>query len=170
PGGKQDLTLTGQGVYNLAAGQFKIDDLAIQGAGLNVTGQVSGKGLGQAPAYSGSFDVAQFDPRKILGNLGIEAPKLQGEQALSSVAAKLEFSATPTSAKITQLRIALDDSVFTGTASVRDFSSPAIAFDADVDAFNLDHYLPAGSTQKTAEQPAEGGGGDDNDSQSETQI
>src|SRR5699024_7332285 len=101
---------------------------------------------------------------------GIEAPKLQGEPALSSVAAKLEFSATPTSAKITQLRIALDDSVFTGTASVRDFSSPAIAFDADVDAFNLDHYLPAGSAQKTAEQPAEGGDGADGGSQTETQI
>src|SRR5699024_1943523 len=68
------------------------------------------------------------------------------------------------SAEISQLRIALDDSVFTGTAGVKDFASPAITFNANVDAFNLDQYLPAGGAQKTEEKPA----GDSEDGTAET--
>lgn len=161
PGGGQQLTVTGHGVYNLAAAKFALKDLVIQGAGLHITGQVVAQGLNKTPQFSGRVAVAQFDPRAVAANLGIELPELQGENVLTSASLKAQFSATPNSARISRLRINLDDTTLTGSARVTDFSAPAIAFNANVDAFNLDHYLPAASAREAAAEGESTGSGED---------
>lgn len=148
PGGNQKLELSGHGILNLAAGTFALRELAISAAGIDVSGQILGKDLRETPVFSGHVAVAQFNPRAVLDRLGMALPQLQGDKALTSASLRAQFTATPGSAEISQLRIELDDSTLTGHARVTDFAAPAIAFTANVDHFNLDHYLPV--TEKPA--------------------
>src|SRR5699024_7596410 len=130
PGKKQQVRLTGHGFYNKAAGTFALADLNMQAAGLDITGEVRGEDLNQSAAFRGKLEIAQFDPRSVLDELGVELPKLQGEQdgkVLHKAALAARFSATPVSAKIEELQVKLDDTAFNGTASVSDFAAPAIA-------------------------------------------
>lgn len=160
PGKSQTVTLSTHGFFNLTAGKMELKDLNIQVAGLDISGDVSGKQLNQSPALSGSLSVAQFDPRAVLDNLGMAVPELQGDDVLNSAKLDVQFNASSNSAEISQLRFALDDSVFTGSAKVSGFTTPAITFDADVNSFNLDHYLPVASAQQTSEQDTSQSGSD----------
>src|SRR5699024_9454406 len=69
PGGEQKAVLTGQGVLNLTTGQFELQHLNLQAAGLEVAAAVSGKNLTQTPRFAVNFKVAAFNPDTVLANL-----------------------------------------------------------------------------------------------------
>src|SRR5699024_2463733 len=121
PGGKQKVEVTGHGVYNLGAGTLEVNDLEIDAAGLAMSGQLAGTGLNDAPAFTGSLAIAEFNPHDVMANLDMALPELQGDNALTSASLDAQFNATTNSAAIEQLNITLDDTAFTGTARVTNF-------------------------------------------------
>src|SRR5699024_6987630 len=82
--------------------------------------------------------------------LGMALPELQSEESLHSASLKAAFSGTASAAQVKQLQLKLDDTTLTGQASVKDFAAPKLGFDADVDQFDLDAYLPAAASKPSA--------------------
>src|SRR5699024_804803 len=144
-----------QASLDAGAGEFALTDLRLDAGGLRAAATLHGQGLGKTPTVAGKLSVAEFDPRQVLAGLGLPAPRLQGEQTLHKAALELHFAGTPDSARISDMRLVLDDSVFSGKASVDNFTTPTVAFNASANTFNLDHYLPA--AQAGGSKPAAGG-------------
>lgn len=156
PGVTGSAALTGSAMLDMGSGKFALKDLRIDALGLAAQASIDGTGWNKTPAFTGTLQVAQFNPRAVLAKLGLELPQLQSQQVLQQAALELSFAGAPDSASIDQLRLTLDDSVFTGTASVDGFVTPKIAFDANVNAFNLDNYLPAASAEKASGEASSG--------------
>lgn len=160
PNQRQQASLAGSGEYDVADGRFKLSGMSLQGAGLNITGNVDGVGLNAEPSYTGRITVKRFDPRGVMRKLAIEAPATQKSGALSSAGFDAQFTAHANRVEFKQILATLDDSSLKGAARVENFDRPAIGFDLDLDQLNVDDYLPPGSAEQAqTEKPPETGGG-----------
>ena len=161
PAGRQQASLTGAGEFDLDAGRFKLSNMALQAAGLNVNANADGSDLGtDAAAYSGRVTVKEFNPRAVMRELEIEPPATQRDAALSTAGFDAQFDAGNDHVQFKQILATLDDSSVKGSARVEDFAQPAIGFDLSLDELNVDNYLPPGSAEQAKnEAPAETGGG-----------
>ncbi|MDT0635793.1 AsmA family protein [Spectribacter hydrogenooxidans] len=160
PGGKQTLSLTGNGEADLSTGRLKVTDLALEGAGLNVAANVDGSNIMGKPAFTGQLTVQSFNPRTVMKNLGMAPPATSDDSVLTSAGLDTRFEADLNSARLDQLLIEIDDSSLKGDASVADFANPDIGFQLALDRMNVDRYLPPGAegdTEQAAEpeEPAE---------------
>ena len=161
PGGKQNLALTGKASFNAADGFFSLTDGRLQAAGITADFNIEGSGLnGDAPRFSGTLGTRELSPRAVFSALAIEPPDTRDESALNAAKLDLRFEADTNSVSIPEISARLDDTMITGEASVQDFTTRRIGFDVDVDAINIDRYLPPEaqvSEQTGSEAPQEGG-------------
>lgn len=161
PGGKQNLALTGKASFNAADGFFSLTDGRLQAAGITADFNIEGSGLnGDAPRFSGTLGTRELSPRAVFSALAIEPPATRDESALNAAKLDLRFEAGTSSVSIPEISARLDDTMITGEASVQDFTTRRIGFDVDVDAINIDRYLPPEaqvSEQTGSEAPQEGG-------------
>src|SRR5699024_6170189 len=65
PGDSQQLQLTGQGADDANKSSFTLDDLRIEVAGLQLSGQLHGRQLHNEPVINGHLAVARFEPRAV---------------------------------------------------------------------------------------------------------
>ena len=160
PGEQQQASLSAAGDLDMAEGRFRLANVTLQAAGLNITGNVDGSGLNDTPSYNGRITVKEFDPRAVMQQLTIEPPATQASGALSSAGLDAQFDADNENIHLKQILATLDDSDLKGTATVRNFSAPEIGFDMSLDQLNVDDYLPPGSAEQAkTDQPAQKGGG-----------
>jgi len=73
----------------------------------------------------------EFDPRELFTKLGVEAPVTADSTVLNKASLSLALQASPTSAALNDLKITLDDTTFSGEASVPslDGAVPPLRFD-----------------------------------------
>lgn len=115
------------------------------------------------------MDIASFSPRRLLEELGITFPiQTTDPGVLDKVAVKLNISGDPTAISIKDSSIILDDSTLKLSADLKEMEKPDMAFVLDLDAINVDRYLPppaekdsgtpgpapAGKTEETTPAPA----------------
>lgn len=94
-----------------------------------------------APSVSGVLSVPSFDATALLKSFEIDYQP-ENASALKNVSLSSEFTANADSAALKQLQLKLDQSTLTGSASIANFTSPAIKFDLSLDQLNVDQYLP----------------------------
>ena len=121
---------------------ININNLKLNTLGASMTGQVNITGLESSPAASGKIAVANFSPREVTKKLGIDLPNTTDAAVLNHVKLNLDFNGDIDGARLNNLTVMLDDSKLTGSASVKNFSAPAIRFDIHVDDIDVDRYLP----------------------------
>jgi AsmA protein len=97
--------------------------------------------LMDAPAASGELSVPSFDASKLLESIEIDYQP-ENSDVLKNVSLSAKFTASTDSAALKQLQLKLDQSTLTGSASIANFTSPAIKFDLSLDQLNVDQYLP----------------------------
>ena len=146
PGTKQQANLSASGDFDWGAGRFKLDNLALQAAGLNMTGNVDGSGLHDQLAYSGRVTIQEFDPRAIFKKLDIKPPQTASDSVLSDASFDAQFNGGADGIEFKQVNAELDDSTLQGSARVKRFADPQIAFDLALDQLDLDDYMPPGDT------------------------
>lgn len=136
----------------LAEQQVDISALKLSALGIELAGVVNVVNLDTEPTITGQFSSNDIKLRELFAKLGIEAPITADETVLSTASLGLALTATPTSAALNDLTIKLDDTTFTGKASVPSLAGaiPPVRFDFAVDAIDLDRYLPP-----TSDAPAE---------------
>ncbi len=144
PGGKQAATFTGDAIYDgskgtlkLATGELKAADL-----GLEVMLGLDGSGLNtDAPRFMGPISIKNFNPRDLMKLLDIKV-ETHDPETLKALALRLKFDASTNSARISDLNMKLDQSTFTGNATISDFKSKAAEFALKLDTIDADRYLP----------------------------
>ncbi|ASJ70583.1 AsmA family protein [Granulosicoccus antarcticus] len=144
PAGQLVATLGADVTAQLAEDTVDVSSLSLSTLGIELGGAMTVTNLETDPAISGQFSSNEFSPRELFEKLGIEAPVTADESVLSKASLELALAATPASAALTDLKITLDDTHFTGEASVPSLAGeiPPIRFDFAVDSIDLDRYLP----------------------------
>ncbi len=155
PAGEQRLALSvPQLALDLDAQTLKLPELELEAAGVKVSGQLEGSGVGgDKPAIRGNLQLAAFAPRSLLEKLGQPVPATTDDTVLGKAAASLQLDASSAHAALSGLDLTLDDTKVTGQLRVDNFAAPAIAFTLAVDSIDLDRYLPPPAPEGAA--PAE---------------
>jgi AsmA protein len=95
------------------------------------------------PRIEGALRLARTDPRRLLGHLGIEAPRTRDAQALRRLAANSKVAYTAARGlSFEALALELDDSRFDGRAALRPGERLAVRFDLRGTELDADRYLP----------------------------
>lgn len=153
PAGKVELSAAAEVVVDLEQETLDLSGLLVKVLGLELSGAVQGTGIVQSPAFTGTLQVAPFNPKDLLAGLGQEPPATTDSKALTRVALVLALEATQNSAELSNIDLTLDESKLTGRASVRDFDQPRIGFDLHLDRIDLDAYLPPPSSAEAEAAP-----------------
>ena len=147
---------------DLAGNRLSLTGLHLDAGGLALKGNIQGKNLATAPAFSGDLALAELDLREWLGEQGLPVPETADPKVLTRVALALELGGTANGVNIEKLALTLDDTRLTGNLKVGDLAAamPAVGFNLNVDAIDLDRYLPPPAEEATAPEaapPAEAG-------------
>ncbi len=119
--------------------KVSVDGLSITSEALQLTGRLQGSNLSDKPAFSGTLSLAELNLREWLGGQGIALPETADPAVLSRFSADLELAAEGDLTRMNKVAIVLDDTNINGNASLK---GSAIGFVLDVDAINVDRYLP----------------------------
>jgi len=158
PGGKLRLALATAAAIDLDRQTLELPKLSLETLGLTVSGKASGTGIGGPdPQLNGSLEVAEFVPVDVIKALGQKPPHTADASVLGKAGAALQWKATTHNAEATALQLQLDDTRMTGRLGVDNFARPALDFAVQVDAIDLDRYLPP-REKETASAPASPGG------------
>tara|TARA_R110000868_G_scaffold380784_4_gene647035 strand:- start:26997 stop:28994 length:1998 start_codon:yes stop_codon:yes gene_type:complete len=110
---------------------------------LNVEGNLNIKGIKDNPNVKGDINIKSFNPRKLMSKLGINSYQPRDTKALTGVAMNLAFEGTPNNINVSKLKLNVDKTKISGTASVKNLASqPAVQFDIKVNHLNTDNYMP----------------------------
>jgi len=159
PGGLLEIVLMVSGDVNLKNQTTRIEELRFNAKNFNVTGELKGENILDAPSITGHMVIAQFSPRKLLKSLDFEVPITQDKNTLQKLQSDFQLKATNEILELNNLSILLDDTMVNGQTRIVDFSNPGIAFNFEIDAINADRYLPpkketdpppSSNTQKTS--------------------
>ncbi len=149
PKGAADIALSTRAKLNLDGQILALNDLALLAPGLELKGNVLAEQFLDKPRYSGSLDVAPFNPRELLAQLGQAVPDTADPKALTKAAVNTDIAGSAESVSLKDLNLQLDDSQLTGNLAVTNFAKPAIDFKLGLNAIDLDRYLPPQSKGET---------------------
>jgi len=141
-----DVTVKTNADIDLSKDQAVLSDFALQLYDLAVNGDLTVTSLTNDAKFAGQIDVAEFNPKSFMRDLGLEVPSTMDAKALTRLKAKMKFTGSSDSADMQNLTVRFDESTFNGNLKVVNFDLPKLAFDFQVDHINLDDYsAPDGS-------------------------
>lgn len=107
-------------------------------------------------AYKGDIKLTEMNARKLLAALSTELETANSD-ALSKVAFSSSVDGTNKKVKLDNLKLVLDNTNFSGSIGITDFSTSALKLVLEGDEINVDDYLPppAETTEQTAAAPSE---------------
>ncbi len=161
PGKQLDAALNADVIVNLQKGTLAVEPLSLAAWNLQINGRIQAQHLLEAPRFTGELSVASFDARELLGRFRGAPLATANKQALSAVAATVEFTASATDAELTKLQAKVDQTQITGKATIKNFARPAYRFQLAMDDINADRYLPpptAGNAKVATPAAAVGAG------------
>jgi len=127
---------------NLEAQKLDLDELSVQGLGLDVKGELKATKIIDAPEYAGRLNVAPFNLRHFMRQLKIKPPVMADDAALKKVAMQSDIAGSANSFKLSKFTGQLDDTNINGDLSIQDFAKPVVRFGINVDDIDADRYLP----------------------------
>lgn len=153
PGGTLSVQVTSDLQLNLQQQTLRIKQLLADAMGVRIKSELQVTQLIDAPDAVGRVDVSSFNPQKLLQQLQIELPEMQGEQALQNVSLGFNLNAGLDSLTLKPLQLKLDQSTLNGFVQVENFAQPAIEYRLDLDQINLDNYLPPSAADEPVPPP-----------------
>lgn len=133
-------------------GQLALQNLAVNGSGVKLTGALNAKGLNESPSYLGNIAISQLNPGTLLPAVGVELPKPASSNVLKSLTGGFDLAGTDNSLQLSKINLKLDDSSLQGEAGISSFKNMASRFALTIDSINLDHYIPAPQAAQSKEK------------------
>ena len=127
---------------NFARQQLILDSFLLNLLGVAVNGHLYAEQVSSQPMLQGSLKIPAFNPRQLLQRLGQAIPETTDPTALTTLALETDWQGSLSQLHLPKIKINLDNSELTGNIGVQNFNQPAIAFNLDLDQFDLDRYLP----------------------------
>ncbi len=128
------------GHYALAQQRIEVAPVELAVANLVATLRLQPLQLGSELDVRGALSIAPFDAHAFARRLAQELPELAGSEALEHVALAARFRVTPMAVAVPDLQVELDESRLTGSLAYALQGSPALRFQLDLDAIDLDNY------------------------------
>ncbi len=144
PSGTTSLELKTSTKLDLTKQTASIPEFELKAMDMLVKGSASAKQIIDNPAASAKINVGETNLRKLLEAIKVTLPEMADTNTLTKFSSSLElaFSSKPQALKIDNLNLNLDQSKLNGSASVKNFESPAIAYNLTLDKIDLNQYLP----------------------------
>lgn len=143
------LSLSGKA--NLAEDLLALTLHSLSAANASLNSTINVKGLTGSPVVSASVAVPEFNAKTLMGNLGVAAPEMAGDDALSAVALTARLNSDLNNLKVDAIDFRLDQTRIQGDASVVNLAKPGYRFNVRMDQIVLDDYLPV--NEAPVEQP-----------------
>jgi len=129
-------------VLDWDAGTLAPAALDVKAGELPLRVTVSGERLFGDRLLSGRIEIPEFAPRQALQTLGVDLPATADATAFSKLALTSAWRLTPAGIALADLDATLDDTRLRGGASIDTSGSvPALGFDLDAGALDVDRYL-----------------------------
>lgn len=145
PGGRVEAKLGSDLALDGLKHSATVRNLTVNLLDLALTGALDVSSLDKTPAMTGELNIAQFNPRELLKALGLSAPLTSDANVLGKLSLSAKLSGGPDALALKPLNVKLDESSLSGEAKVSNFAAPAVRFALQLDAIDLDRYLPPGS-------------------------
>lgn len=156
PGGSQAGRFDAPRVAaDLGAQTLAVPAWTFEAAGLRGSGELAGTQIVDAPAFVGRVSVAEFSPRALLERLGEPSPDTADAAVLGKASLEARFRAGTDEVQFEDLRVLLDDTTLTGRAGVGLGELMRIRAELQLDAIDLDRYLPPEAEASADVAPAE---------------
>ncbi|KEA62441.1 A/G-specific adenine glycosylase [Marinobacterium lacunae] len=137
------LALKGKLDADAAAQKIDLNLETLSLANLVASGQIGIQSF-SAPIFSGEINLATFNLKELLEQLGQSAPQTQDAKALTAVSLNAKLDGPANTLGLNPLTLTLDDTQFNGSLSV-DLKSQAQNIVLKGGSFNADRYLPPAS-------------------------
>ncbi len=132
---------------NFKEQRVSLDNLRLQSEPLHLTGAVAGS----FDDLRGQLALASFNPRQLLGKLGLPLPETRDDAVLSRAEMKTSLALGGGRVALHKLELTLDDSRMQGDLTLLPGNPPGYRFDLHLDRLNADRYMPPG---RDAGQPS----------------
>ncbi len=143
-----DAELSAALIFDRSRDSFSVKNLLLKRDDLSLSGAIDGSDLSGRQKLSGDFELAPFNLKRLLGELGV-ALNTRDAKALTRVGLNLKLDKTSALTRLTNLQARLDDSKLSGSASVGSGEHPPVRFELHIDTLDADRYLPP--TEATAD-------------------
>ena len=137
-----DIDMGANADIDLSKDQAVLSDFILGLYDLSVSGDLTVSSLTSEPKFAGQLKLAEFNPKALMQDLGLEAPSTMSGDALTRLQADMSFAGSADSADMQDLTVRFDESTFTGNLKINNFDYPKLAFNFQVDRLNLDDYTP----------------------------
>ncbi|CCH49838.1 AsmA family protein [Pseudodesulfovibrio piezophilus] len=128
------------------AGTIRLDEIIMDALGLHLNGNAFVTTSQQNISYTATLNLTETNLKAVLQSLGTTL-ETTDPSALTKVSAALKLLGSTDSASLESLAIKLDDTTVTLDGSVRNFAHPALEVNVDIDAIDVDRYLPPAAEQ-----------------------
>lgn len=145
------VELAGDLALDQSAGTMSLQNLAVTGPEVKITGQVEGSGLQDKPQINAQLVLDQTNLKNLLGSFGIVI-ETTDPKALTRVSGDVGVKVSDGSAAVDPLTLQLDESSLTGKVSLPSFDGPVVRATLNLDDIDLDRYLPPPSDQAPAKE------------------
>lgn len=144
PGGRAEAGIEATVQAALDGSRVAVSGLKIESGALQISGDLTATGLNEQPKIDGDLALAALNLGQWMKDHGLALPPMADPKALSRVEAKLALAVAGDNVRLPRLDIGLDDTRITGEAQVQ---GGAVKFKVDVDAIDLDRYLPPAAAE-----------------------
>jgi AsmA protein len=117
-------------------------------------GSIAGTRLIDAPALAGRFELKDLAPRELMQQFGMVPPVTRDGSVLANFAAQGSYAWQGDVARLSDLKLRLDDSALAGRIAYNTASS-GLDFALTLDRINLDRYQPPPTDPNAATEPIE---------------
>ncbi|SHE22572.1 AsmA family protein [methanotrophic endosymbiont of Bathymodiolus puteoserpentis (Logatchev)] len=141
PGGLLDARLVTGLALDLLQETVTLKGLKLNTNMINLTADIAVTQIKSNPQYSGALRIAQFSPKALMQQLKMTVPETTDKQVLQKLAMQFNIQGTTDSIALENLVINLDDTSIKGFTRVKQFKTPAIAFNLAIDTIDVDRYI-----------------------------
>jgi AsmA protein len=149
PGGKLKATVSGDAELDMKQKIATVSNLKADAYGVNLAGNARVLSFDTEPTADIALSLAEFNPKKVMEDLGLTSIQTNDPQALTSLAGSIDGRFTTKTAEIRTLDMQIDGTPLSGTATARDFTKPDLSFDLKAGSLDMDRYMP----KKTKNRP-----------------
>ena len=156
PNGKGQAKFSVQPIINLQKQTADLNHLSLTALGIQANGSVKANKITSNPIANAQLDISQVNLRQLLTDLKIALPEMSDPKTLAKFSASLgvKFDAKAESITVNKLKLVLDETQLTGSASVKQFAKPNISYDLALNKININRYLPPKKEQPEEKPPA----------------
>lgn len=128
--------------YDKVGQSMKMTGIKLDSGELQAGAELSGTDMIDKPTVQGSVAIPSFNLAKYLQQTGVTLPAMQDAKALNNVALQFNLVATAEAVTVERILGQVDETHIKGFGSVRNLAQPEAGFDLQLDALDLDRYLP----------------------------